>query len=375
MKRWAGIARFGGVGDNLVAGSVLAPLKRMGYMTEVISSPPHHIVYLHNPYIDKLTVKVVEKDLPQGDMEAWQQWLASRAREYDIFLHASHSMESRHAAFSTMTAFWWPQDYRRKMLAGSYLETAHDIIGVPHEFGPLFWTSDEEKEAAASTKAQMGNKVVAWVLSGTRIDKVFPSAPQAIGRIIKELGIPVVLLGSPSEKEYSMAEAIKELVKNQNGTRDGLYSSVISPAVPEEQRTTVRPALALAQECDLVVTPDTGTAWAVAMEPMPKVVMMSHASVENITKHWINTVTLHADPARVPCWPCHRLHNTIDTCVPNKEGNGAACISDITVESIVAAVANGLRRGERVIHAEAAFSLARRPTLQAGLHSDLRQQQ
>jgi hypothetical protein len=101
--------------------------------------------------------------------------------------------------------------------------------------------------------------------------------------------------------------------------------------------------LSLALTADLVVTPDTGTAWAVAFEPMPKIVMVSHASAENITKHWVNTTTLQADQNRVPCFPCHRLHNDPSTCVSNKEGNGAACISDISVDRLVQTVAERWR--------------------------------
>ena len=101
---------------------------------------------------------------------------------------------------------------------------------------------------------------------------------------------------------------------------------------------------------DLVVTPDTGTAWAVAFEQMPKIVMVSHASQENITKHWINTTTLHADRHRVPCWPCHRLHDDISTCIPNKQNNGAACISDISVETLVQTVAEKWDRSRNVVH-------------------------
>jgi hypothetical protein len=70
---------------------------------------------------------------------------------------------------------------------------------------------------------------------------------------------------------------------------------------------------------------------------------VSHASAENITKHWVNTVTLHADPDRVPCWPCHRLHNDPSTCKSNKEDNGAACISDISVERLFQAVKQAWR--------------------------------
>jgi hypothetical protein len=51
-------------------------------------------------------------------------------------------------------------------------------------------------------------------------------------------------------------------------------------------------------------------------------------------QHWVNTINLHADPEKVSCWPCHKLHDRQETCRPNKENNGAACISDISVETI-----------------------------------------
>ncbi|MBK8772499.1 MAG: hypothetical protein IPM06_19035 [Rhizobiales bacterium] len=39
---------------------------------------------------------------------------------------------------------------------------------------------------------------------------------------------------------------------------------------------------------------------------MPKVVMFSHSSNENLTRDWINTAALEAPVAR---HPCHRIHN------------------------------------------------------------------
>jgi ADP-heptose:LPS heptosyltransferase len=161
-------------------------------------------------------------------------------------------------------------------------------------------------------------------------------ATMAVARIIKEIGAPVVLMGGPSEKEVSMCEAIKEHVTLANGSRDGLHIAI--PAAGTEKSWPLRTSLAFALQCDLVITPDTGMWWATAFEPMPKVLMISHASVENIAKHAVNTTVLHADPNNVPCWPCHRLHDDISTCVPNKFNNGAACISDISVESLLTAV-------------------------------------
>lgn len=334
MKRWAGIARFGGIGDNLIAASVLHPLKKMGYLTEVITEEPNHVVYLHNPLIDKLSVKG-SGDIPKADQKNWQHWIDSRAREFDLFLHASHSCEGRHAIHEHMTSFWWRDEYRRRLCAGSYLETVHDIMGVPHEFGPLFFTSEEERAHAALIKAAVG-PCVAWVISGSRIDKVYPYAGMAIARIIRELKIPVVVMSGSSDKEYTMLTSIRDHVARQNGTRDGLHLAL--PDKGGEKCWPLRSALAFLHGCELIVSPDTGPAWACAFEPMPKVIMVSHASDENITKHWRNTTTLHADPLRVSCWPCHRLHDRIETCRPNKEDNGAACISDISVETVVRTV-------------------------------------
>ena len=93
--------------------------------------------------------------------------------------------------------------------------------------------------------------------------------------------------------------------------------------------------------CDLVIGPDTGPMWAVAMEDMPKILLLGHASPENITKHWHRTVTLHGGPD-VDCWPCHKLHNDKTTCRPDKHDRGAACMSDIDPARIASIAAQFL---------------------------------
>lgn len=347
MHRWAAVCRFGGVGDNLIAASVARPLKTLGYKVEVITtSKDTHTVFLNNPFIDKLSVKA-DGEIPGGD--DWQKWFTQRAGEYDLLVNLSHSCEVRHALFKNSTPFWWPQDYRRKLCAGSYLETVHDIAGVPHQFGPLFFPTGEERERALKVRDELvGGPFLAWVVSGSRLDKVYPYAAMAIARIIRELSIPVVIFGV-GEKQHTMAVQMRDHVVRQNGDRKNLHLAV-QDNVPAEQRWPLRATLSLALQSSLVVTPDTGVAWATAFESMPKLVMVSHASVENITKHWVNTVTLHADPDRVPCWPCHRLHDDESTCTPNKDGgHAAACISDISVETIVREVGRLWRKGSPLL--------------------------
>ncbi len=353
MKGGAGVARFGGVGDNLVAASTLRPLKRMGYNTEIITSPLASVVYLNNPFLDKISVKG-DGDLPGG--ENWQKWFVSRGREYDVFAHLSHSMEVRHALFPDSTAFWTRPEYRRKLCAGNYLETVCDIVGCPYDFGPLYFPTEEEKDRAVKTREQVGGPYLAWVIAGSRPDKVYPYTSHAISRIIKELDISVVLIGAGS-RQIEMAKVMSEDVKYTLSSTDRLHWAITPEGGtgPDGQIIRVDPggandwslrrSLAQAMLADVVVTPDTGIAWAVAFEEMPKIALMSHASEENITKHWVNTVTLHADVNRVPCWPCHRLHNDLSTCTPAAiNPQNAACMADISVETVMEQVRKALNK-------------------------------
>ena len=355
-KGWACIARLGGIGDNLVAGSPCRPLKRLGYNVEMLTSGMASCVFLNNPFIDKLSVKQ-EGEIPGGDN--WHIWFASRAGEYDLLVNLSNSMETRHAAHKSNTHFWWPQDYRRVYCGGSYLETAHDIVGVAHEFGPLFFPTEEERDRAERTRADIiGGPYITWILAGSRLDKIYPWTTHVICRILSELKVPVVLIGV-GPNQFQMAQGVQVEVNRANSNERGLHLAM-SPDGSDpggHQHWGIRRSLTQALTGSLVVTPDTGAAWACAFEDMPKIVMTSHASPENITKHWKNCVTLHADPYRVPCSPCHRLHDDMSTCVPaSKElSNVAACMADISVASVMETIERQwIKPKPKLVHLEAA---------------------
>jgi ADP-heptose:LPS heptosyltransferase len=338
--KWACVTRLGSIGDNLIASSVLPLLKRQGYMIEVIAQGPNHVVFENNPHIDKLTVLRAD-DMPNNNAE-WQQYWVRRSHEFEKFYHLSHSIESLLAFSPDSTWFNWPGSMRRQWCNHSYLGVAHDICELPHEFAPGFFPTDDEMEKARVTgdliRPRRESKIVGWVIAGSRIDKIYPYSPMAIGRIISELGASVVLFGGANEKDFTAAKIIQDHVKLQNGSTNGLHAAIST----SENDWPLRRALVLLQTCDLVISPDTGPAWAVASCPMPKIIMLGHASAYNITYGWKNTTTLTPDRARVPCYPCHRLHNDASTCVANAGNNGAACISDTTVERLLLEARNAL---------------------------------
>ena len=329
MNRWSTIARYGGVGDSIVATSVLPGLKKRFDGVEMLCQDPWHVVFENNPYIDKLSV-YKKDEIPR---EGWQEFHYIRAHESELFVNLSHSMETLVAFVPAQCQFQWPAKARRKIAGKNYLELVHDICDVPYdEIAPNFFPLESEMERARGIRGRLGSCVIGWVLTGTRLDKIYPFSPMVVGRLIRELGADVIMFGHP-EKDREIAEVVNEHVNRQNGSSKGLHYA--RSMDPTKAAWPLRDVLATVQQCDLVIGPDTGPMWAVAMREMPKIVLLSHASPENITKYWKRTVSLHADQGRVPCWPCHQLHDTKMTCTPNKDDNGAACISDISAEAIV----------------------------------------
>jgi FkbM family methyltransferase len=341
---WAAVVRFGGIGDNLMAASACYALKKKGLKVEVITTQSAQWqVFQHNPNIDKLSIKTNGMDMPKMGSLDWQKWFRGRSDEYDVFVSLHHSCEGTLAFFPAMTQFHWPAHVRRKLADHNYLEFIHDIAGCPYDFGPLFYATAEENKAALETKAKVGERCIAVVISGTRVDKLHPRLPSIVARLISELDAPVVVLGSEGNLEH--AKILENHVRGNNGSVKNFHVAISGPKDAKGHRERdwpVRRTLAFAQVCDLVIGPDTGIMWGVAMEAVPKILLLGHASEKNITKHWVNCTTLHAD-ASVACWPCHLLHDDKPTpepgdvsfCTPNAENSGAACISSISVDTII----------------------------------------
>jgi ADP-heptose:LPS heptosyltransferase len=346
-KPWCGVYRAAGIGDLLIVSSAVAQLAK-NFNVEVLCDAPYGTVWEHNPYVAKLTE--IPKDTLPKEHEQWRNWFRMRAREYEAFYDLSQTCEVTLALASGQVAFDWPASARRKLCGRSYLEWVHDVCELPYDFdpGPRFYASEAERADAQRVKGTVGSRMIGIPVSGSRIDKTWPWMPQLVAKILRELKVPVVLFGGSTPRDVAIADRTHEAVVAAVGDRkivDELLHCCISKDTKEVSvEWSMRRNMAQLQACDLVITPDTGLAWAVAMEPMPKIVLLSHASPENITKHWRNTVTLHADQERVPCWPCHRLHDSPDTCVKAEKADAAACMTDIHDEIVLEHVRKALER-------------------------------
>jgi ADP-heptose:LPS heptosyltransferase len=166
----------------------------------------------------------------------------------------------------------------------------------------------------------MGGKVILWCLGGSAHHKQWPNTDEALAAITNA-GIHVVTVGDEMCKILERGFEINPRIH----TRSWIW--------------TVRQSMSFAQICDLVVGPETGMLNSVSFENVPKIVTLSHSSVNNLTRDWVNCSSL--TPEDTPCYPCHRMHYGWEFCHKGyKEGQvaGALCQVNISVQKMLDAV-------------------------------------
>jgi ADP-heptose:LPS heptosyltransferase/predicted SAM-dependent methyltransferase len=306
----AAILRPGAYGDVLWTSSPIRHLKAQGYHVTLYTEARGEEVMRHNPDIDRFVVFGAQQ-IPRGFSS---EYFAHEAKKYDLAVNLVESVERNALAWPTDTRFYWPDRVRRKVFAGNYLELIHDLVGVPYEFHQRFHASGAEMEQAKAWRREHCGEAGMVVIapSGSTAPKFWPHV-EAFAKHLAAGGVHAVILGDLREMEIAA----------------GPFVHVVGMGWP------IRHALALALCADAVVGEETAVLNAVAQEPMRKVALLSHSTSENLTKHWVNTVALSG---AVPCYPCHRIHQTFDHCSRDESSGTAACQAEISAYDVLRAL-------------------------------------
>lgn len=310
-RKTAAVIRYGAFGDLMQASSVFAGLKEQGYHVTLYGTKPGSDVVENDPNIDEIILQ--DKDqVPNGDLVEFWSYLE---KKYDKFVNLSESVEGTWLAMPGRTAHRWPKQLRHQLLNYNYLQFQHELAGVPHKPKVKFYPTADEREWAKKQRNKMGDFVIVWSLAGSAVHKTWPYLDTVIARVL--LSYPtahVVLVGGP---ECAMLEAGWE---NE----------------PRVKKTCgewgIRQSLAFLEQADLIIGPETGVLNAACCMLVPKIVFLSHSSVENLTRDWINTVSL--EPRNTECYPCHRLQFGWEHCHQDKETGTAKCQSDIPADDV-----------------------------------------
>lgn len=313
------VCRFGGFGDMLQAAVVFPQLKAAGYHVTVMTTPKGRDVIAHDPHVDDWYI-LDQDQVPNGELTAF--W-AEQAKRFTRFINLSESIEGHLLALPGRINHSWPHDVRKKRLNTNYHEWTAEMAGVPFKPCRLFYPTEAELNAFTGPQSPvpaLTGFTVLWALAGSSIHKFTPWQDAVIARM---------LLDMPEARIILVGDLACQIL--EQGWEDEPRVMCLS------DKLNIRETLAMAQQVDLVIGPETGVLNAVGMDATPhKVLLLSHSSANNLSKHWKNCQALA--PVECDCYPCHRLHYSDEFCCVDDATGAAQCAIGIGADVIYGAV-------------------------------------
>ena len=312
------IIRYGAWGDVIQMSSILPALKKEGYHITLYTTDRAMQAIEHEPLIDRFVVQTHDQ-VPNAWLGPFWAYLK---KKYDKFINLSESVEASLLAMPDRTeSLWWTTEARHAHMNQNYVEFTHKIAGVPYDGCKMRFveTAAEREWAQAEAKKLKGAPLIIWTISGSSIHKVWPYMDIVVKQILAVF--PEARIVTVGDERCKMIEG--ELPQSDRITKRSAVWSI-------------RETMAFAKQCNLVIGPETGVMSAVSMEPMPKLLLLSHSSLENLSRDWVNTHSLHSK--ETPCSPngggCHKQIYTWDQCNRFEKTGVAHCMSHIHPEMV-----------------------------------------
>jgi len=310
-EKTCAVIRYGGFGDMIQTSSVLPELKKQGYHVTLYTSEAGYQAIKADPNVDEFIVQQTDQ-VPNSELGEY--WAVLKTK-YDKFINLSESVEGTLLALPGRTVFNWPKQAKHKVTNINYLELMHDIAEVPFNIHTRFYPLPDEVRWAKKKRKKFSGKVVLWTLSGSSVHKCWPYMDQIIARLLIEYrDITVILVGDELSQILESGWEKEPRVVCASG------------------RWSIRQTLTFAEYADVVIGPETGVMNAVSMLNMPKIIFLSHSSIENLTRDWVNTTSL--TPDNCPCYPCHMMHYGFKNCSRDPETGVAECQAKISPEKV-----------------------------------------
>jgi ADP-heptose:LPS heptosyltransferase len=301
------IIRYGAIGDAIWMTPVLRQLKKDGYYIVYNCTDYSAQVLRNNPNIDEFLIQ--EKDaITGGELDEYWKKIGDG---FEKVLNFSGSVEGKLLVSQTSEEFNWSHNKRHTACNQNYQDRTMEVAGYPKLKGQqpeLFFSEDEEILAQMFRANLKGRFAILWSLAGSAFHKGYPWSPYVAGELQKKYkDIVIITVGDNASRliEWDMPNTVN---------KSGVF--------------TVRQSMILTKYVDLVVGPETGILNAASCFDTPKIVLLSHSSVENLTKYWRNCSSLK--PKDCNCYPCHILHfSSANICARGKHKIAAACMENI----------------------------------------------
>lgn len=320
------VIRYGGFGDMFQAASVFPPLKKAGYHVVVNTYERGKDLLKADPNVDEFVIQ--DPDQVPGDQLG--EYIDYLQTQYEKVVNLCESVEGSLVALPGRTPRYWPKQARQFLMNKNYVEMTHAIAETNGPFEMKFYPTIEEREWAAKQRTSIGGSpTIVWSLSGSSVNKTWPHVDQIVARLLTTFPeCRIVFCGGPEDKLLEGPWEKEPRVLRRCG------------------EWSIRETITFAQKyADVVIGPDTGVMQAVGHEPMGKVLLLGHSTKEQVSKHWVNTVSLEPPPS-VPCAPCLMLHYSFVDCHRGPKTGVALCQEMIPADIVWAGILGLLKKSK-----------------------------
>jgi ADP-heptose:LPS heptosyltransferase/predicted SAM-dependent methyltransferase len=287
------IIRYGALGDAVWVTPALKQLKKQGYYIVYNCTEYSAQVLRENPYIDKFLFQDTDV-VPNKELAPYWQEIG---KSFDKVINFCESVEGSLLKMEGTDEFNWSHKRRHRECNVNYMDRTMAVAGFPEKKGQLpelFFSPTEEYLACLFREHYKDKFVIEVSLSGSAQHKTYPWMPYLIKEIHNNYDdVVVVTVG-----DYT-CRLLENWQDKNTINRAGVW--------------TVRQSMIMTKYVDLVFGTETGILNAASCYDTPKIVLLSHSSIENLTKYWKNCTSIHARSCN--CHPCHRLIYTLEnTC-------------------------------------------------------------
>jgi ADP-heptose:LPS heptosyltransferase len=296
------VVRYGAYGDALWCSPVFEKLKADGYYVIFNCNNRCYDIQRHNESIDCFWLQE-DEEIANKDLGTYWKELEAKV---DRFINLSGSIEGNLLKTPDKPDYNQPKDIRHGYCNRNYQDETMKWAGYPEATGllPYIQFTEKEEKWAQDFRARHTGFLVVYSLTGSSRHKTYPYADAAI---------QAILAGLPDAAVVCVGEAgVKNIIEPHPRLLD-LCGDI-----------GIRKAMALTKVADLVISPETAIANAASCYETPKIVLLSHSSVENLTKYWKNC---HNIVPPVACYPCHQLHYDKNSCPIEDQTQFPVCVA------------------------------------------------
>lgn len=313
------VIRLGAFGDAVMVTPLLRELHKDGYEITFHISKEGHTVLRNNPYIKKFIIEQSDRKT----MEEFEYDWAQMSVGFDKVINLCGTIENRLLKTRRDVGYDWDHLKRHTACNINYYEQTMTCGGYPGaDCRPeLHFTSAEIQDAKRFRKKYKDYFLVLWSLSGSAQHKTYPFTDYVQEAILKHPDVMIVTVG---DMVCQLLEWKHPRIKNFSG----IWS--------------IRKSMLMCKYADCVVGTETGVLNASSAFDTPKVVLLSHSSVENLTKHWTNCTSL--TPMGLECYPCHKLIYDRSECTLDPVLQTPMCTTTIRSREVFSAIEEIYRR-------------------------------